>query len=302
MRHALNVPLLAVGLLAVLGLALPAWAPALHAQDLDRVMFVSVLDKAGHPVAGLTPRDFTIREDGISREVLHVEPADDPITLAILVDTSQAATQYIQQIRPALEQFVKEMGGNNPIALVTFGDRPTIVVDYTTNTARLQKGIDRLFAAPQSGAYLLDTISEVCNGLRKRSTSRRVILAITTEGRDFSTPQPERVIDEVKAAGAALDVLVMGPPAHNILSESVRSRNLVIGRGTQETGGRTDHIVTGMALTATLGHIADDLTHQYRVTYARPETLIPPKNFSVSVNRPDLTARGTPLKAEEGRP
>jgi VWFA-related protein len=302
MRHALNVPLLAVGLLAVLGLALPGWAPALHAQDQDRVMFVSVLNKAGQPVEGLTPRDFTVREDGVAREVLHVEPADDPITLALLVDTSQAATQYIQQIRPGLEAFVKRMGGHNPMALVTFGERPTIAVDYTTDTARLVQGVQRLFATPQSGAYLLDAISEVCKGLQKRGTSRRVILAITTEGRDFSTPQPEKVIDDVKASGAALDILVMGPPAHNILSDAVRSRNLVIGRGTQETGGRADHIVTGMALTSTLGHIADDLTHQYRVTYARPESLIPPRKFSVSVNRPDLTARGTPLKVEEGRP
>jgi hypothetical protein len=37
--------------------------------------------------------------------------------------------------------------------------------------------------------------------------------------------------------------------------------------------------------------LAAELANQYVVTYARPETLIPPEKVSVTVTRPGLTVR-----------
>ena len=36
-----------------------------------------------------------------------------------------------------------------------------------------------------------------------------------------------------------------------------------------------------MALAGTLTQLADELTHQYQVTYARPQSLIPPERVTV---------------------
>jgi VWFA-related protein len=296
MKHTHRGSLFAVVLAAV---AASLAVTVLRAQDVDRTMFVSVLDSAGTPVRGLTARDFTVYEDGVAREVLRVEPATDPITVAILVDTSQAAAPYMQDIRPAVAAFAREMGGGqNAIALITFGDRPSIAVDYTMDAARVVKGADRLFAAPDSGAYLLDAIVETAHGLEKRPPTRAVIVAITTEGTEFSNAQASTVTEDVQQAGAALDMLVFGPPASNMMNTPARNRALLIDQGTKATGGRRDLILTGMALTKTLHEIADDLTHQYRVTYAHPEALIPPKSFTVSVDKPGLTARGTVLRSQ----
>ena len=49
-------------------------------------------------------------------------------------------------------------------------------------------------------------------------------------------------------------------------------------------------------LEARLQQVAAELLNQYRVVYAHPETLIPPESTDVSVRRPGLTARGTPMK------
>jgi len=50
--------------------------------------------------------------------------------------------------------------------------------------------------------------------------------------------------------------------------------------------------------------VAAELTHQYLVTYARPQSLIPPDHATVSAARPGMTARGILIKAqqERGRP
>jgi hypothetical protein len=49
-----------------------------------------------------------------------------------------------------------------------------------------------------------------------------------------------------------------------------------------------------------LKQIANELTHQYRVTFARPQSLIPPQRTTVSATKPGLTARGTLVKDQQG--
>jgi len=73
--------------------------------------------------------------------------------------------------------------------------------------------------------------------------------------------------------------------------------------GTRDTGGRNDVIMTGSALTSRMKQIANELTHQYRVTYARPDTLIPPDQVTIAAAKPGagLTVRGTPMKVQRER-
>ena len=78
-------------------------------------MYVSVLNEAGAPVPDLGPTDFVVREDNIAREVLQVAPADEPMQIAVLVDTSQAARDDIAHIRTALPPFVATLtAGQEP--------------------------------------------------------------------------------------------------------------------------------------------------------------------------------------------
>src|SRR6185436_17051338 len=94
-----------------------AWCAAarpalLVAQALQRVMYVSVVDGDGNPVPDLGPADFVIREDKVTREVLRVDPATDPMQVALLVDNSQAANAYLLDYREGLTAFVTDMTSN----------------------------------------------------------------------------------------------------------------------------------------------------------------------------------------------
>src|SRR3954468_7715735 len=111
------------------------------AQTKPTSVYVSVLDSKGEPVTGLTAADFAVKEDNVAREVLKAEPATEPLTVALLVDDSQAAHEGIQQIRDGVRNFITTLSGKAEIALITFGDRPTILVDYTTDTARLASAV-----------------------------------------------------------------------------------------------------------------------------------------------------------------
>jgi VWFA-related protein len=255
-------------------------------------IYVSVLDGSGKPVAGLSPGDFSVTEDGNPREVLKAGPATAPLRISILVDDSQAAQPAVQHIREGLSAFVKALEGKAEIAIATIGERPTSAVDYTKDNAVLERGINRIFSRRGAGAYLMDGIVEVSRGLQKREAARPVIVALTIEeGPEFSNRYYEPVLEELQKSGAALHVLAIGSPSSSQADE-MRNRNMVIAEGTSRTGGRRDQVLAFTAIPELLKQLAAELTTQYVVTYARPETLIPPEKVEVAVNRPGLTVRG----------
>jgi VWFA-related protein len=279
-----------------------AWPGTLVAQAIQRAMYVSVLDEAGAPVADLGPSDFVIREDNIAREVLKVVPADEPMQVAVLVDTSQAARDDVPHIRTALPPFVSALtAGKNQVAIIAIGERPTVFTDYTTNPATLKKGIDRIWSMRDSGTYLLDGIVEVCQGFKKREAARPVIVSITSEGPELSNLQHDQVLEPLRATSAAFHAITLGRPSGN-MSDEMRNRNMVLDQGPKTTGGRREDLLTSMALGGKLQQLANELTHQYRVTYARPQSLIPPERVTVAAAKPGLTARGTVIKEVQGRP
>jgi len=51
-----------------------------------------------------------------------------------------------------------------------------------------------------------------------------------------------------------------------------------------------------MALGGEFTKFADQLAGQYRVTYSRPDRLIPPDKVEVSVTRPGVQSRATPAR------
>lgn len=301
-----------MGVLLVAGLGagtarVPAAATAGQRTTQDRTLFVSVLDQDGAPVPDLGTSDFVVKEDNVTREILRVSPAEEPMQIAVLVDTSQAARSQIPYMRQALPDFAailtapNEAGRRSEIAIVGVGERPTILSEYSSDPAQVKKGIDRIWSAPSSGMYLLDAIVEVSQGLKKREASRPVIVAIATAGIEFSNRYHDQVLDPLKAVGAAFYVLVLGPPDTSLSIES-RERAIVLDEGPRVTGGYYEQLLAGLALPQKLKLLANQLKHEYKVTYARPESLIPPEKITVSAVKPGLVARGTPMKEEQARP
>jgi hypothetical protein len=289
--------------------ALLAISPAApRAQAVQRGMYVSVLNEAGAPVPNLGPSDFIVREDNVAREVLRVAPAVEPMQIAILVDNSVAARDYINDMRNALPAFVtalttpSDTTGRNEVAIIALADRPTTLADFTTSRVQLLKGIDRIFSQPQSGTLLLEALIDVSKSFTKKRATRPVIVAITTEGPELSERFYDLVLEPLRSSGASFHAIVVGTPRGGT-SDAERDRGVVLDRGTRETGGRRDNVLTSMSLTPKLKEVADELTHQYHVTYAHQQSLIPPEHITVAAARAGMTARGTPIKDREpGKP
>ena len=286
--------------LALLATLLPGSAAA---QPHEQTVYASVVDKDGHAVSGLAVADFIVKEDGASREVLRAGRTADPIDLAIIIDTSSAIQSYQNDIRKALTAFVTRMAGEQSasVALLAMADRPTILADYTTSVAELTKAVQRIFAQPNSGTVFQDAVSDTVKGLRVHDNPRRAILAITTEGTDFSNVPYERTLTALRESGASFHAMVITDRSGAaVRDELARERAIVIDQGSRETGGRRDDLLSSMALADALGSLAEDLTQQYKVVYGRPGSLLPPKKIDVTVKRPDVETRATLVRSKPG--
>lgn len=275
-------------------------APA-AAQPRERTLYVTAQDQQGVLVTALAPADLVVREDGNAREVLRVRPATTPLQIALLVDNSAAASRHVTNFREGLKAFVSKFRAPHELAVITLGDRPTIAAEYASGADAAARAIDRLFPQPGAGLYVLDGIAEVARGLQKRDAPRPVIVVVTTDGVEFSNLSYEPVLDAVKAAGAALHVVVIqenaGAPTR---SDEMRYREIVFDRGPRESGGARQILLSSMALTTTLTALADELLGQFEAIYSRPAALIPPERVTVEAARPGLQVRGTLARPPQG--
>ncbi|MDR1990843.1 MAG: VWA domain-containing protein [Acidobacteriaceae bacterium] len=285
-----------VALLAVLVFVTAIFIVHPGAQRPQHSLYVSALDQDGNPVQSLSETNVAIREDRVPREVVSIVPATEPMQVALLVDNSQASQNYIRDYREAFAAFITELG-NDPsdahheISIVTVGERPTINTDHTLDLERAKQGAGRIFATPGSGSYLLNGIIEVSQGLTKRNATRPVIVAVTTNGPEYSDRMYQTVLDPLKASGATFHLVLIGQPLNMNID-----RNTVFDRGTKETGGRYETVLASSGLTMRMRQLGRELTHQWKVTYVRPESLIQPEQITVTSATPGLTVRGTPVK------
>ena len=194
---------------------------------------------------------------GVAAE--HARPGNAARPLAILVDTSQAMQPHVQDVRAALRGFVQQMQATHEITLVEFGERPTVLTEYTTDPVRLQRGVERVFARTGSGAYALDAIVEAAKGLRNREGTDPAIVVITAEGPEFSDRYHRDVVDELKTTGATLHALVLSSRNLSPRDTGAREREFALALGAERTGGTRQHLLSSLAIDSRLRELATRL-------------------------------------------
>ena len=293
----------------ILVVALSAIPVSASLQLVERTVYASVLDRAGRPVTAVVASDLTVRENNIDRDVLSVSRAIEPFDIAVLVDTSQDAEPFIPDFRQGLLEFFGAISNRHEIALIGFGQRPSILVDYTRDTKRLEAGVARIVVHTGSGAYLMDTIIETSRSLRSRERSRRQVVVITSEGRELSDRNSEDVRGQVLLTSIILEafVVVGGKPIvpsaseagtreralpAAILDQPAHERAIALSELVKETGGSRENLLTARTLGAKLREFAVRLNNQYRVIYEGSPGLTP-DSIEIVTTRPDLRVRVT---------
>lgn len=281
-------------------LGLSSLATTVEAQDSgrQRTLLVSATSEDGVPLATLTPEDVVVREDGVAREVVKVSRSAEPVDITLVIDNSVASTRALQDMRIGLEKMVATIAGPHPITVMTVADRPTVQVNSTTSKAQLLRGVKRLFVQPDAGATTIEGIIEAAKAVSKRQPARAAIIVITSFGTEFSDRGFQLALDALAESGATLHVLELQDTQQaDVTNQNVRDRNIVIDRGTTDTGGTRELLLTNQSLSDALQKVGRVATSQFQVVYGRPDTLIPARKVEVFSARPTVRVRANTLQA-----
>lgn len=252
-----------------LTIALTAGAGVWGIQGPDQTIYATVLDASGQPLTGLTAVDFAIREDGVDREVLTATLATEPLRIALLVDTSTAAEEYVSDIRAGCTAFVQAVMENSAdaqISLWEFGQASVRIKDFTSDAAALERHTRRLFPKPRAASVLLEALYDASEALASRPSPRRAIVVLNLEPADEQSRQePKKITDSLMRSRAQLwAVSVQRGTLQNA------QRDLVLNTLVRSAGGLREFIVAPSAIAGYMRQYAAALTAQYELTYRRP--------------------------------
>lgn len=195
---AATVPLTAVALTADAGRPLREYVQVVD-QPYRRVgLTVTVTDRQGRPVRGLTRDDFRVFEDG--REVrledfgLEGGRMDRPLSVAILLDFSGSMGRQVRKVREAARALLSGLRPRDEIMVAKFNDQITILQRFTGDPADGERTLRNLGRA-YGGTALFRAVSEILRDLRNRA-GRKIILVVS-DGQDNDVASDQHVLQSL---------------------------------------------------------------------------------------------------------
>ena len=185
-----------------------AQQPPVFRGGVDVVHFgVTVTDRKGGLVTGLTRDDFEIYEDGRRQTVEYVAvgdaTADDalPLHLGLLLDVSGSMSETIGFTRTASIRFVKQLADAEDVTLVDFDTEVRVARFGSRDFPRLVERIREQRVRGWTALY--DAIGVYLNGAAEQS-GRKIMLLYTDGGDTRSALSLGELLDLLKASDVTL--------------------------------------------------------------------------------------------------
>ena len=278
-------------LLASLVFAMPLIAAA-----AERVVYVTVMDSNGAPVADLGPADLTVKEGGKEREIARAVPASARMRLTLAIEERLVADS---SVRMAMFEFMKRTAESADIRLVTIGLRNTTVVDYTGSLEVLVTAINKFSLNPSRDSNVAEGVLEIADHYAATKPDRPVLLVLALSGGQAGV-QPRTVLEKLRQSAALMYSVTLAGASETggvgTLSDQ-SGREQVLGEGPKQSGGRRIEVPSTGAFSRSLQQVADELRAQYAITYVLPDGVKPDRRFDISAKR-----KGIRLRAPSGIP
>jgi VWFA-related protein len=287
----------------------PAQPPQISVQVNVVNVLATVRDKRGAIVPNLNKEDFVLEEDGRPQTIAYfTRETDLPLSLGLLVDTSESQRRVLDQERNASHSFIDDMlrEDKDKAFVLHFDQEVELLQDLTSSRQKLEKALD-LVGAPQlvrdngssggsrqhysgGGTLLYDAIYLASEEVIKKQQGRKALIVLS-DGVDHGSK--ETLVDAIKTAQRA-DTLVysilfadeqqfqnpfggFGGPGMGRhggghggypRQEDRVDGKKILERISKETGGRLFEVSKKQAIDQIYTSIAEELRNQYSIGYS----------------------------------
>jgi Ca-activated chloride channel family protein len=245
--------------------------------DIRRVRLpITVMDKKGQFVPGLTQSDFLVSEDRVPQQIESF--SDDisqtlPLYVAVLMDTSPSTAGKLKFQQESAMNFIQTVvrPRRDRVLFGTFDDEISLLQDFTDKLDLLDKAV---FGVKKMGTQtaLFDAVWQFCDEKMRSVPGRRVLLVVTDGEDTYSRATLRDAIDIAQRTETTIFAIstkagflatVPGVEAGQVADKKDRDLQSLA----EETGGLAFFTGDMLSLERSFTKISKELRAQYLVTY-----------------------------------
>lgn len=237
---------------------------------------ITVTDKKGQFVPGLTKNDFLVLEDRVPQQIETF--SDDisqtlPLYIAVLLDTSPSTAGKLKFEQESAMNFIQTVvrPRKDRVLFATFDDEIKLLQDFTDKLDLLDKAV---FGVKKMGKQtaLYDAVWQFCDEKMRTVPGRRVLLVISDGEDTYSRANIRDAIDIAQRTETTIFAIstkagflstVPGVEAGQVSDKKDRDLQTLA----EETGGIAFFTGDMLSLERSFTKISKELRAQYLVTY-----------------------------------
>src|SRR5882724_3701967 len=237
---------------------------------------ITVVDKKGQFVPGLTKNDFLVLEDKIPQQVETF--SDDlgqafPLYVAVLMDTSPSTAGKLKFEQESAMNFIQTVvrPRKDRVLFATFDNEITLLQDFTDKLDLLDRAV---FGVKKMGTQtaLFDAVWQFCDEKMRSAPGRRVVVVVTDGEDTYSRANIRDAIDIAQRTETTIFAIstkagflatVPGVEAGQVSDKKDRALQTLA----EETGGIAFFTGDMLSLERSFTKISKELRAQYLVTY-----------------------------------
>jgi VWFA-related protein len=237
---------------------------------------ITVTDKKGQFVPGLTMNDFIILEDKVPQAIETF--SDDlsqttPLYIAVLMDTSPSTAGKLKFQQESAMNFIQTVvkPRKDRVLFATFDDQINLLQDFTDKLDLLDKAV---YSVKKMGTQtaLFDAIWQFCDEKMRSVPGRRVLLVVTDGEDTYSRANIRDAIDIAQRTETTIFAIstkagflatVPGVEAGQVSDKKDKDLQTLA----EETGGVAFFTGDMLSLERSFSKISKELRAQYLVTY-----------------------------------
>lgn len=147
---------------------------------------VVISDREGRRIAGLKKEDFTITKGGVPQEIVSFGTEREPVSVALLIDTSGSTQDVLDKIKDAAKDFIDLLNPGDRCLIATFDSQINFLIPFTSNQQSLKDSLSKIKTADKDGTIMFSAIDQLNKTSFSRVKGRKAII-ILSDGKDYGS-------------------------------------------------------------------------------------------------------------------